>query len=151
VRLHRLEREQTVARQLDEVFEFFSQARNLELITPPWLGFEVLNAEPEPMRQGTLISYRLKLRGVPLRWQSRIEEWQPGRLFVDMQVRGPYRLWRHRHEFEAGGDGRTLVRDRVDYALPLGPLGGIAHAAFVGRDLQRIFDFRQAAVERLLG
>lgn len=151
MRFHRLEREQTVPRQLGDVFEFFSAARNLELITPPWLGFEVLSAEPEPMRQGTLISYRLKLHGVPLRWQSRIEEWHPGRLFVDMQVRGPYRLWRHRHEFEEVGDGRTLVRDRVDYALPLGPLGSVAHAAFVGRDLGRIFDFRREAVERELG
>jgi ligand-binding SRPBCC domain-containing protein len=151
MRSHRLEREQTVPRQLGDVFEFFSAARNLELITPPWLGFEVLSAEPEPMRQGTLISYRLKLHGVPLRWQSRIEEWQPGRLFVDAQVRGPYRLWRHRHEFEEVGVGSTLVRDRVDYALPLGPLGSVAHAAFVARDLQRIFDFRREAVERELG
>jgi ligand-binding SRPBCC domain-containing protein len=151
VRLHRLDREQTVPRRLDEVFDFFSRARNLELITPPWLGFEVLKAEPEPMRQGTLISYRLRLHGVPLRWQSRIEEWEPGRAFVDMQVRGPYRLWRHRHEFEAVAGSGTLVRDRVDYSLPLGLLGNAAHAAFVSRDLGRIFDFRRDAVERLLG
>jgi ligand-binding SRPBCC domain-containing protein len=152
VRLHRLDREQTLPRPPDEVFDFFSQARNLELITPPWLGFEVLEAEPEPMRQGTLISYRLKLHGVPLRWQSRIEEWKPGRAFVDMQVRGPYRVWRHRHEFEELPDGGgTVVRDRVDYALPLGPLGRLAHAAFVRRDLGRIFDFRREAVERMLG
>lgn len=151
MRVHRLEREQVVARPFGEVFQFFSAARNLELITPPWLAFEVLSAEPEPMREGTLISYRLKLRGVPLRWQSRIEEWEPGRRFVDMQVRGPYRLWRHRHEFEALDDGGTLVRDRVDYALPLGPLGSVAHAAFVGRDLEKIFDFRREAVERELG
>jgi ligand-binding SRPBCC domain-containing protein len=151
VRLQRLDREQTVPRRLDEVFDFFSQARNLELITPPWLGFEVLKAEPEPMRQGTLISYRLRLHGMPLRWQSRIEEWEPGRAFVDTQVRGPYRLWRHRHEFEEVAHGGTLVRDRVDYSLPLGPLGSAVHAAFVRRDLGRIFDFRREAVERLLG
>jgi len=151
MRVHSLEREQVVARPLGEVFQFFSAARNLELITPPWLAFEVLRAEPEPMREGTLISYRLKLHGVPLRWQSRIEEWEPARRFVDMQVHGPYRLWRHRHEFEALDGGGTLVRDRVDYALPLGPLGSVAHAALVRRDLERIFDFRRQAVGRELG
>jgi ligand-binding SRPBCC domain-containing protein len=85
---------------------------------------------------------------VPLRWLTRIEEWEGGRVFVDRQLRGPYRLWHHRHEFEARGDRETLVRDRVSYALPLGWLGEIARRAFVGRDLERIFDFRREAVRR---
>ena len=147
---HRLEREQLVPRPVPEVFAFFSQAHNLERITPPWLRFEVLTPGSIAMAAGTLIEYRLRLHGVRLRWISRIEEWETDRAFIDRQVRGPYRLWQHRHEFVPHGDG-TVVRDRVRYALPLGRLGALLHAAFVRRDLERIFDFRRDAVDRLLG
>jgi ligand-binding SRPBCC domain-containing protein len=149
MRTHRLEREQLVERPPDEVFDFFSQARNLEAITPPWLGFAVLTPDPIEMGPGTLIEYRLKLHRLPLRWLTSIDAWEPGRLFVDRQVRGPYRVWHHRHEFEPHPRG-TVVRDRVNYALPLGVLGAAAHLALVRRDLARIFDFRQLAVERAL-
>ena len=102
------------------------------------------------MGVGALIDYRLRLHRVPLRWQSRIEAWESNRLFVDRQLRGPYRLWHHRHEFEDLG-GATLVRDRVRYALPLGPLGTLARRLLVARDLERIFEYRRQAVGRLLG
>ena len=148
--VHRLAREQLVEAPLDEVFAIYSHARNLETLTPPWLRFEVLTPEPIEMRRGTKIEYRLRLHGLPLRWDSRIEEWEPGRRFVDRQLRGPYRLWRHVHEFEARRE-RTLVRDTVDYALAVGPLGELAHRAHVRRDLDRIFDFRRDRVARLLG
>ena len=117
-------------------------ARNLERLTPPWLRFEVLTPEPIEMQVGTLIDYRLRVHGIPLRWTSRIEEWEPGRSFVDRQLRGPYGLWHHRHTFAADGEA-TIVRDTVDYALPFGPLGELAHALFVRRDLERIFAFRR--------
>lgn len=149
MRTYVLEREQVVRAPLAEVFEFFSAARNLEALTPRWLRFEVLSPEPILMHAGTTIEYRLRLRGVPLRWVSLIEEWEPGRKFVDRQLRGPYRLWHHTHEFAEHPDG-TLVRDRVRYQVPLGPLGAIAHAAFVRRDLDRVFAFRHAAVRRLI-
>jgi ligand-binding SRPBCC domain-containing protein len=149
MRLHLLEREQLVARPVDEVFAFFAEARNLEAITPPWLRFSVLTPEPLRLRRGALIEYRLALHRLPLRWVTRIEAWEPGCLFVDRQVRGPYRVWHHRHEFEPHAAG-TVVRDRVRYALPLGVLGAAAHLAFVRRDLRRIFDFRRAAVARAL-
>jgi ligand-binding SRPBCC domain-containing protein len=147
--VHHLHREQLVPRPLDEVFGFFARAGNLERITPPWLAFSLQAPEPAEMALGTRIEYRLRLHGVPLRWISRIERWEPGRAFEDVQVKGPYRLWRHRHEFRATGGG-TLVQDHVRYALPLGPLGALAHAGFVERDLSRIFAFRHAAVEELL-
>ena len=101
------------------------------------------------MRSGTLIDYRLRVRGVPLHWRSRIEEWHENARFVDRQLRGPYRLWHHTHEFESDGE-RTLVRDRVDYAVPFGPLGEVAHRMVVARDLRRIFDYRREGVGRLL-
>jgi ligand-binding SRPBCC domain-containing protein len=102
------------------------------------------------MAAGTLLEYRLRLHGVPLRWLTRIEVWEPPVRFVDVQVRGPYRLWHHTHSFEPAGDG-TLMGDRVRYALPLGPLGELAHAVLVRRDLERIFAFRHAAVRARLG
>ncbi|MBV9817774.1 MAG: SRPBCC family protein [Solirubrobacterales bacterium] len=147
--IHRLEREQRVAQSPEAVFAFFAQARNLELITPPWLRFEVLSSEPIEMEVGTRIDYRLRYRGAPLRWTSRIEEWEPESGFVDRQVRGPYRLWHHRHTFAAAGAG-TLVRDEVHYELPLGPVGELAHPLLVGRDVRLIFDYRQRAVPQLL-
>jgi ligand-binding SRPBCC domain-containing protein len=150
MRVHRLEREQLVRRPVSEVFEFFSRASNLELITPPWLRFRLVTVEPRQPRAGTLIEYRLRLHGVPLSWVSRIEEWLPDRAFVDNQLCGPYRLWRHRHEF-FDAPGGTRVVDRVEYALPFGPLGELAGRALVRRDLTRVFDYRQAAVGRLLG
>jgi ligand-binding SRPBCC domain-containing protein len=148
--VHRLQREQFVRRPPAEVFEFFAQARNLERITPPWLRFEVLTPEAIPMCAGTLIDYRLRLHGIPMRWTSRIEDWEREHLFVDRQVQGPYRLWHHRHEFVAR-DGGTIVRDVVHYGIPLGPVGELADALFVAQDLRRVFDFRMQAVAQVLG
>lgn len=150
MRLQRLEREQIVKRPLDEVFAFFARAENLERITPPWLNFRLLTPGPIEMGPGTLIDYRLRLHGLPLRWTSKIELWDEERLFVDEQVRGPYRLWRHVHEFVPVGRS-TCVRDQVQYALPLGWLGDVLGLPIVRHDLSRIFDYRRTAVTRLLG
>lgn len=148
-RVHIIEREQLVNRPLEDVFDFFAAARNLEALTPPWLRFEVVTPEPIEMRAGALIDYRLRLHGVPLRWRTRIEDWQPGRRFVDVQLQGPYRLWHHTHEFRPHPEG-TIVRDRVRYRLPLGPLGALGQVLLVRWDLRRVFAYRYAAVSRLL-
>jgi ligand-binding SRPBCC domain-containing protein len=102
------------------------------------------------MGPGTLISYRLRLHGVPVRWLTEIREWRRGESFRDVQIRGPYSLWDHEHRFRPDGEGGTVMEDRVRYAIPLGPIGELARRLFVGRDLKRIFDYRAAAVERLL-
>lgn len=148
MRAHTLEREQRIEAMPGEVFAFFADAMNLERITPPWLGFELLGAPPDVMRTGARIQYRLALHGLPLRWLTEITQWDPPHRFVDLQLRGPYRLWHHTHSFEPAGDG-VLMRDVVRYALPLGPLGELAHAAFVRRDVARIFDYRQRTVARI--
>jgi ligand-binding SRPBCC domain-containing protein len=145
-RVHVLEREQRVELSPAHAFEFYGDALNLEAITPPWLGFEVTTPAPVDMRAGTLLDYRLKLHRVPVRWRTRIEVWDPPLRFVDVQLSGPYSLWEHTHEFEPAGVDATVIRDRVRYALPLGPLGELAHRLFVGRDVERIFDYRQEAV-----
>jgi ligand-binding SRPBCC domain-containing protein len=149
MRIHRLVREQLVHAPVDEVFDFFSLARNLGALTPEWLSFELLVPEDIPMARGTLIDYRLKLHRVPIRWRTLIEVWEPGVRFVDLQLRGPYRLWSHLHEFETRPEG-TLVRDEVLYALPVHPFGELVHPLLVAPDLRRIFDYRQTAVQRLL-
>ena len=148
MRVHVLEREQRIAAPPAEVFPFFEYAYNLEAITPPFLGFRVVTPRPIDMRAGALIEYRLRLHGVPVRWRTRIEAFDPPHAFVDAQISGPYRLWHHTHVFEPDGRGGTIMRDRVRYALPLGPFGATAHLLFVKRDLQRIFDFRQQTVRR---
>jgi ligand-binding SRPBCC domain-containing protein len=148
--LQTLIRQQILPGDPDDVFGFFADAFNLEAITPPWLRFRVVTPGPIEMRPGTLIEYRLRLHGVPIRWLTRIEAWEPGVRFADVQVRGPYRAWHHTHTFEPHAGG-TLVRDAVRYSLPLGQLGRLAHSAFVRRDLERIFDFRHAEVARRLG
>jgi ligand-binding SRPBCC domain-containing protein len=146
-----LKREQSVPLPLAEAFAFYADAHNLERITPPWLGFEVTTPGTIEMRVGTLIEYRLRLHGVPVRWRTRIEAWEPPRRFVDVQVRGPYSLWEHTHTFEEDGPEATIIRDRVRYSIPFGPLGDLADRLLVRRDLKQIFDYRRDAVARELG
>ena len=135
----------------EEVFPFFAEARNLEAITPPFLRFEVLTPAPIEMRVGALIDYRLRLRGVPIRWRTRITAWEPNRRFVDEQLRGPYRLWHHDHTFEAERGG-TRCHDHVTYAPPGGPiLGSLVNRLVVRRDVERIFAYRQTRLNELLG
>ena len=102
------------------------------------------------MGPGTLIDYRLRLHGIPVRWRTEIRSWEPGVGFRDVQVRGPYALWDHTHNFEPDGRGGTLMRDRVLYRVPLGPLGRLALRLLVRRDLERIFDYRATEIERVL-
>ena len=152
MRVHILERSQRVPVPPPRAFAFYADALNLEPLTPPWLHFEVTTPGEIEMAAGALLDYRLKLHGVPIRWQTKIETWEPPHRFVDVQLRGPYSLWEHTHEFEPAGETATIIRDRVRYAIPLGPLGELAERLFVRRDLRRIFDFRAAAVaERLAG
>ena len=145
-----LDRVQTIARPRAEVFQFFSQASNLEKLTPAFLKFRILTPEPIEMKEGTLIDYRLKLYGWPVHWRTRIERFEPEDCFVDMQLRGPYRYWEHLHEFR-DVPGGTQMRDHVQYELPLGVLGDVARGLFVRRSLERIFDFRIRAVEEVFG
>jgi ligand-binding SRPBCC domain-containing protein len=144
-----LEREQFLPYPADAVFEPFSRAENLQAITPPWLHFGITSELPGEMREGTLIEYRLRFHGVPVRWRTEIEVWEPPHRFVDLALKSPFALWHHTHEFERV-EGGTVARDRVRYRVGFGPLGEVAHALLVGRDLERIFDYRREAIERLI-
>jgi len=144
-----LHREQQIHRPLAEVFDFFASAENLERITPPWLRFRILEPAPDELKQGATIDYALRVHGIPIRWTSRIERWNPPFEFIDVQVKGPYKRWRHLHRFSETNGG-TLMEDLVEYELPFGPLGRLAHRLQVARDLERIFDYRTRRIEELL-
>jgi ligand-binding SRPBCC domain-containing protein len=150
VHIHLLERSQRVEVPVERAFDFYVDARNLEPMTPPWLHFKVTTPGELVLRQGARLDYELRLHGVPVRWQTRIEVWEPPERFVDVQAKGPYSLWEHTHLFEKDGDDAALIHDRVRYAIPLGPLGALAHRLFVRRDLERIFDYRRNAASKRL-
>lgn len=141
---------QQVSRPLPEVFDFFSRAENLEVLTPPWLNFKILDVSPQPIRQRTLIQYGLRVHGIPFRWTSEIVEWEPPHKFVDLQLRGPYKVWRHEHRFETR-DGGTLISDTINLALPLGLLGQLAYKIKVQSDVREIFVFREKKIHALFG
>jgi ligand-binding SRPBCC domain-containing protein len=148
VTVYRLQRELWIPYSLAEVFDFFSRAENLERITPPWMHFRILTPQPIRMQQGTAIAYALRVRGIPLRWLTEIERWNPPYEFVDVQAKGPYKLWRHTHRF-LEVEGGTSIVDIVHYALPFGPLGSLVHRFQVARDLEHIFDYRARRVQIL--
>lgn len=148
MKTYTLERRITLPVPVAEAFAFFENPYNLARITPPWLGFRIVSDGPVRMREGAEIHYRIRVGGVPLAWKTVIAEYRPPFGFVDEQAYGPYRLWRHRHDFYPSAGG-TIVTDRVDYALPFGWLGRIAHRLFVRRRLRQIFDYRSETLARI--
>ena len=140
-RFHTLRREQWIRRPLEEVFAFFSDTRNLEKLTPSWLGFQILTPGPIRIAAGTRLRYRLRVQGLPLSWATEIRRWEPPYCFVDVQLSGPFRLWHHTHRFEARNGG-THTTDTVRYRLPFGLLGRAVHALKVRSDVEQIFDYR---------
>lgn len=140
-RFHTLRREQWIPRPLQEVFGFFSDARNLQEITPSWLGFRILTPGPIRIAAGARLRYRLSLHGLPIAWTTEIRHWDPPFRFVDVQLTGPYVLWHHTHRFETHHGG-TRMTDVVRYRLPFGFVGRAIHALKVRSDVERIFDYR---------
>ena len=142
--------EQFVPRPHAEVFDFFSKAENLQELTPAFLHFRILSVDPAPIRKGTLIKYSLRWRIFPIRWTTEIIEWEPPNRFVDVQLKGPYKLWHHEHRFVAEGSGTRII-DQVQYQLPFGIFGSIAHSLKVKKDVETIFAYRTEVVRRLFG
>jgi ligand-binding SRPBCC domain-containing protein len=147
MRVHEFRSELWLPLPPDELFSFFADAANLDALTPPWLHFHIVTPPPIAMREGALIDYRLRMHGIPLRWRTRINVWQPPHRFVDEQLHGPYRQWIHEHTFEAC-DGGTLARDVVRYAVPF---DFIAHRWLVRPDVEGIFQYRAEALRQRFG
>lgn len=152
-----LERRQWVPTPIDVTFAFFADPRNLTDITPSWLALtfdrrtrQRIDADGFALERGTRLRYRVRPLLVPQGWTAEIRAWEPPNRFVDEQVRGPYRIWYHEHRFRAARGG-TDIHDRIDYALPLGPLGRFAHAVLVRRQLEAIFDYRKRRIAEYFG
>jgi ligand-binding SRPBCC domain-containing protein len=145
MRIYEHHEELWLPRPRSEVFPFFADAANLERITPPWVGFRILTPQPIAMRPGTLIDYRIRVHGIPLSWRTEITAWEPPERFVDVQLRGPYRLWEHTHHF-LEHDGGTLCQDHIRWAVWGGPL---VAKLFVQRDVRAIFAYRSQVLRQL--
>ncbi|GAB4153331.1 MAG: hypothetical protein Kow00107_03730 [Planctomycetota bacterium] len=145
-----LYREQLVPKEIEEVFSFYQDASNLQKLTPKHLDFRFITKLPIDMKAGTTIDYSIRLFGLPMRWRTLIESFDPPNSFSDSQQKGPYKYWLHIHEFERV-DGGTRVIDRVTYELPFWFIGRIAHTVFVRRTLEGIFDFRAKKIEEIFG
>jgi ligand-binding SRPBCC domain-containing protein len=147
---HVLRREIVLPRPLSEVFAFFSDAANLERITPAFMRFQILTKLPIEMKTGAIIDYRIALGGLPMTWRTRIESFEPGVQFIDVQERGPYKLWRHTHRFVAEGNATRMI-DEVEYEVGFGIFGELARRLFVTRTVEQIFDHRTAVMQQLFG
>jgi ligand-binding SRPBCC domain-containing protein len=148
--LYVLTAEQTIPRQRHEIFEFFAKPENLDLLTPPDLGFSMLTPKPVTMRRGALIDYVIRLAGIQVRWRTVISEYEPESRFIDEQLLGPYSFWHHTHSF-AAVEGGTLIQDEVRYLPSFGPVGRMLHPLFIKPRLEQIFAYRRRAIEKLFG
>jgi len=146
---HTIRAELEVPLAQEETFSFFSKAENLQRITPDSLDFQILTPGPIEMREDTVIDYRIKSMGLPMRWRTLITVWDPPQQFVDEQIKGPYQTWIHRHSFIPLAEDRTLIRDYVRYELPLTPLGEITHP-IIRAQLNGIFRFRDEETPKLI-
>jgi ligand-binding SRPBCC domain-containing protein len=139
---------QLINKPIENVFEFFADACNLEKLTPLTLKFQILSDLPILMKTGTLIDYKITIHGMPVKWKTEILEWMPPYRFIDIQRKGPYKLWRHTHTFKTI-DGKTLMEDVVEYEMPFGIFGRLAHPLFVKKEIEQIFDFRKKIIESI--
>ncbi|MBI3234973.1 MAG: SRPBCC family protein [Bacteroidetes bacterium] len=144
---HIFQSEITIDRTIDEVFEFFSNAENLNVLTPSNLHFTFITPTPIDIKRGAIIDYRIKLFGVPVKWRTQITKWEPTACFADNQERGPFKLWYHVHTFKAFGS-QTIMTDTVHYLSPGGILEFIPHILFVKRQVHKIFEYREKAIQK---
>ena len=145
---YKLNLSQFIHQSIEQVFAFFSRPANLDQITPQYLNFKIETFLPIKMKRGQKIDYTITLKGIPIRWSSLISLYDPPNSFVDEQIRGPFSLWHHTHNFREKNDG-TVIGDHVRYAIPMGIIGRMANNVFVEKDLRHIFGYRQKMISKL--
>ncbi|HVF96113.1 MAG TPA: SRPBCC family protein [Flavisolibacter sp.] len=151
-KVYRLYSRQLVPARLEEVWAFFSNAKNLLAVTPPQLNLKVTNeVYGQSVYAGQVMTYNVTpLLGIPLGWMTEITHVHPPHYFVDEQRKGPYKIWHHEHHFNELEGGVEMI-DLVHYRLPLGFLGNIANSLLVKKELEKIFTYRYAKIEELFG
>ena len=150
MQIRTLSRELWLPRRIDAIFDFFSDAGNLEALTPPWLHFQIITPQPVALQLGSIIEYRIRWRQIPLYWRTEIAAWEPPNRFIDQQIQGPYRRWIHEHTF-VEREGGTLLRDHVEYAVPGWIIEPAIERWIVRPDLARIFDYRREKMINIFG
>lgn len=148
MKTHTLTRHTTIEKPIDEVFDFFTKAENLNKIIPPDLHFEMITKLPISIKKGTVIDYKIKIAGIPFKWKTEITEWNPPYSFEDTQVKGPYKIWIHKHKFESK-NGFTLMTDIINYLSPGGIFEFVPHRLFVKKKVESIFDFREKSLIKI--
>ena len=136
-----------ISEPLEAVLPFLADATNLQQITLPWLNFQVVTPKPIEMKPRQMIDYRIRVRGLTMKWRSEITVWEPAYRFVDKQIRGLHKVWHHEHIFTEQ-DGETICEDKVDYAVPGGAL---INRFFVEPDVRRIFEYRRSRMREIFG
>ena len=149
MKLYTLKKEQIIPRNILDVFNFFSKPENLSVITPSKMGFKILTPSPIEMKEGALIDYTVKIIGLPIRWTTLITKYDPPNLFIDQQLKGPYSMWHHTHNFKKLNDNETLIEDIVIYSVPYSFIGGLIHSLYIKRDLEKIFSYRSKKIKEI--
>ncbi len=149
MRVYTLKKKQLVSKSIIEVFDFFSRPENLSILTPKKMNFKILTPGPLEMKEGMLIDYVIKVMAIPIRWRTIITKYEPPHIFIDQQLKGPYSMWHHTHTFNKINDTETLIKDTVNYSMPYGFIGEIAHYLYVKRDLKNIFLYRNKKIEEI--
>lgn len=147
--MYKLNSEIKVPYPIETVYPFFNRPENLEPLTPKFLNFKILTPSPIEMRQGAIIDYEIKLFGIPMRWTTIINNYNPPNEFVDIQLKGPYSLWHHKHIFKPAGKNATLIIDELTYKMPFGILGKIAHFLFTKHMVKKIFTHRETLISKM--
>ena len=148
MKIYELNKTQFINQPIDVVFNFFSKPENLALITPSKLAFKILTPTPITINKGTLIDYTIRLMGFPVHWRTLITKYNPPYEFVDEQIKGPYLFWHHTHTFKAVNGG-SEIKDKVRYSIPMGYLGQFIHKIWIKKDLEKIFEYRKAVIDKL--
>ena len=147
MKVFEINKTQFIEKPIEKVFDFFSKPENLEKITPKYLAFNIISSLPIKMKKGKIIDYTIRLLKFRVHWRTLITSYEPPYLFIDEQIKGPYKFWHHTHTFESKNGG-VEITDKVRYAIPFGWLGWILNFFWIRPDLEKIFNYRKDIIQK---